>query len=173
MTVNLKEPSASLILLDIEGTTTPIDFVYNTLFPFARARVKDYLSGAWDALEIQTDLAQLRAERSADVSQGLNPPALECESSAEGLEATVAYIHWLMDRDRKSTPLKSIQGRIWREAYQAGELLGQAFEDVPPALARGRQQNKLICIHSSGSAPEQTLPFAHTTIGHLRDYICR
>src|SRR6266511_3246060 len=133
MTVNLNEPSATLILLDIEGTTTPIDFVYKTLFPFARARVKDYLSRAWDELEIQTDLTQLRAERAADAAQGLNPPAIECESSTERLESTVAYIHWLMDRDRKSTPLKAIQGRIWREGYEAGELLGEVFDDVPPA----------------------------------------
>jgi len=173
MTVNLNEPSASLILLDIEGTTTPIDFVYKTLFPFARARVKDFLSRNFDALEIQTDLAQLRAEHSADVSQGLNPPALECESSVERLESTVAYIHWLMDRDRKSTPLKSIQGRIWQEGYRAGELLGQVFDDAPPAFARWRRQNKLICIYSSGSALAQKLLFAHTTAGDLSDYICR
>jgi enolase-phosphatase E1 len=173
MTVNLNEPSAPLILLDIEGTTTPIDFVYKTLFPFARARVKDFLSGAWDALEIQTDLARLRAEHSADVAQGLNPPALECESSTEWLESTVAYIHWLMDRDRKSTPLKAIQGRIWQEGYQAGELFGEVFDDVPPAFARWRRQNKLICIYSSGSALAQKLLFAHTTAGDLTDYIYR
>jgi enolase-phosphatase E1 len=31
------------ILLDIEGTTTPIRFVYEVLFAYARARVKDFL----------------------------------------------------------------------------------------------------------------------------------
>jgi enolase-phosphatase E1 len=173
MTVNLNEPSASLIILDIEGTTTPIDFVYKTLFPFARERVKDYLSRDWDAPEVQTDLAQLRAERAADAAQGLPSPALECEPSTERLESMVAYIHWLMDRDRKSTPLKAIQGRIWREGYEAGELLGEVFDDVPPAFARWRRQNKLICIYSSGSALAQKLLFAHTTAGDLTHYICR
>ena len=173
MTVNLNEPSASLILLDIEGTTTPIDFVYKTLFPFARSRVKDYLGGAWDEPEVQTDLEQLRAERAADAAQGLDPPAIECESLTERLESTVAYIHWLMDRDRKSTPLKAIQGRIWREGYESGELLGEVFDDVPPAFARWRRQNKLICIYSSGSALAQKLLFAHTTAGDLTQYICR
>jgi len=173
MTLNTNELSASLILLDIEGTTTPIDFVYKTLFPFARARVKDYLSRAWDAPEVQTDLAQLRAERVADAAQGLNPPALESGTSAELLESTVAYIHWLMDRDRKSTPLKAIQGRIWREGYEAGELLGEVFDDVPPAFARWRRQNKLICIYSSGSALAQKLLFAHTTAGDLTGHIFR
>src|SRR5882672_5293767 len=107
MTVNPNEISASLILLDIEGTTTPIDFVYKTLFPFARARVRDYLSRNWNEPEIKLCLAQLRAERSSDASQGLNPPPLEGESSIDRIESAGDYIHWLMDRDRKSTPLKS------------------------------------------------------------------
>jgi enolase-phosphatase E1 len=176
MNINLNEASAPLILLDIEGTTTPIDFVYKTLFPFARARVKDYLGRNWNAPEVQADVAQLRAERSADASQGLNPPALaapEGESYGAQIESAVAYIHWLMDRDRKSTPLKAIQGRIWREGYEAGELFGEVFDDVPPAFARWRRQNKLICIYSSGSALAQKLLFAHTTAGDLTDHIYR
>ncbi|HEU0185715.1 MAG TPA: acireductone synthase, partial [Blastocatellia bacterium] len=167
MTINQNESSASLVLLDIEGTTTPIAFVYKTLFPFARARVSDYLSHNWDAPEVRPCLAQLRAERSADASQGLNPPVIESESASEQIESAVAYIHWLMDRDRKSTPLKAIQGRIWQEGYQAGALLSEVFEDVPPAFARWRGQNKLICIYSSGSALAQKLLFAHTTAGDL------
>jgi enolase-phosphatase E1 len=176
MTVNPNELSASLILLDIEGTTTPIDFVYKTLFPFARARVKDYLYHNWGAPEVQADVERLRAERSADASQGLNPPALaalEDSSSREQIESAVAYIHWLMDRDRKATPLKAIQGRIWQEGYQAGELFSEVFDDVPPAFARWRQRNKLICIYSSGSALAQTLLFAHTAAGDLTGYIHR
>ena len=173
MTTSHNESSASLILLDIEGTTTPIDFVYKTLFPFARARVTDYLSHNWDAPEVRSCLAQLRAERSADASQGLNPPPLEGESSSEQIESAAAYIHWLMDRDRKSTPLKAVQGRIWQEGYQAGALLSEVFEDIAPAFARWRGQNKLICIYSSGSALAQKLLFAHTTAGDMTGYIYR
>jgi enolase-phosphatase E1 len=167
MIVNLNDLSASLILLDIEGTTTPIDFVYKTLFPFARARVRDYLSRNWNAPEVQAELAQLRAENSADLAKGLNPPAIE------QIESAAAYINWLMDRDRKSTPLKSIQGRIWQEGYQAGELFSEVFDDVPPAFARWRRQNKLICIYSSGSALAQKLLFAHTAAGDLTGHIYR
>jgi enolase-phosphatase E1 len=87
------------------------------------------------------------------------------------IESAAAYIHWLIDRDRKSTPLKSIQGRIWEEGYFAGELLSQVFDDVPPAFARWRQQNKQICIYSSGSVLAQKLLFGHTTFGDLTKYI--
>src|SRR5262245_3460407 len=173
MTANLNYISAQCVLLDIEGTTTPVDFVYKTLFPFARERVEDYLSRNWDAPEVQADLTHLRAERAADVAQGLNPPALEGVSLADQIESAVAYIHWLIDRDRKSTPLKAIQGRIWREGYQTGELLGQVFDDVAPAFERWRSQGKFICIYSSGSELAQRLLFGHTTAGDLTNYIYR
>ena len=32
-----------ILLFDIEGTTTPVSFVYDVLFPFARARIADYV----------------------------------------------------------------------------------------------------------------------------------
>jgi enolase-phosphatase E1 len=69
--------------------------------------------------------------------------------------------------------LKAIQGRIWQEGYQAGALLSEVFEDVPPAFARWRGQNKSICIYSSGSALAQKLLFAHTTAGDMTGYIYR
>ena len=79
-----------------------------------------------------------------------------------------------MDQDRKSTPLKSLQGRIWEAGYYSGELQSQIFDDVPRALRRLREQQKEICIYSSGSVLAQKLLFAHTEAGDLtaliRDY---
>lgn len=150
------------ILLDIEGTTTPINFVYHVLFPFARRRMHDYLSQHWPADEIQNVLVQLREEHAADLRAGLNPPALQTD-----VESTREYIYWLMDRDRKSTPLKSLQGKIWQEGYQSGELLSQVFDDVPPALNRWHEQGKQIYIYSSGSVLAQKLLFKHTVAGDL------
>jgi enolase-phosphatase E1 len=162
------------VLLDIEGTTTPIDFVYKILFPFARAKVKDFLRRNWFSAELQGDLAQLWDEHLRDCSQGAQPPVLVAavgDFSEGRLDSAVAYIHWLMDRDRKATPLKAIQGRIWQEGYEAGELLSQVFDDVPTAFARWRGQNKLISIYSSGSVLAQRLLFGHTREGDLTKFI--
>ncbi|MGH9802091.1 MAG: acireductone synthase [Blastocatellia bacterium] len=153
------------ILLDIEGTTTPIDFVYQALFPFARRRVSDYLNQHWSADDVQADLALLREEHAADSRQGLNPPEFQTDST--NAESVTGYIHWLMDRDRKSTPLKSLQGKIWREGYESGELLSQVYDDVPPALECWHQQGKQIYIYSSGSVLAQKLLFGHTAAGDL------
>ena len=150
------------ILLDIEGTTTPINFVYQVLFPFARRRMRDYLNQHWSADDVQNDLVQLREEHAADLQAGLDPPALQTD-----VESTAEYIHWLMDRDRKSTPLKSLQGKIWQEGYESSELLSQVFDDVPPALNRWHRQGKQIYIYSSGSVLAQKLLFSHTVAGDL------
>src|SRR6185436_19881903 len=81
---------------------------------------------------------------------------------------------WLMDQDRKSTPLKSLQGKIWEAGYRAGDLLAPMFEDVQRAFVRWREQQRDICIYSSGSRLAQELLFAQAEAGdlsaHIRDY---
>ena len=155
------------ILLDIEGTTTPIDFVYQELFPFARTHVKDYLSRHWTTAGVQEDLAGLRKEQAADTEQELAPPAISNAFGESQIESAVAFVHWLMDQDRKSTPLKSLQGKIWEEGYRSGELLSQVFADVPPAMERWHKQGRRVCIYSSGSVLAQKLLFGFTVAGDL------
>ena len=152
-------------LLDIEGTTTPIDFVYQVLFPYARAHVRVYLAN--HSRELGSEIATLLEENAEDVRRSLNPPLIEQAS----IDTLVGYIHWLMDRDSKTTALKSIQGKIWDEGYRRGELHSQVFEDVPRAFARWRQQGKAICIYSSGSVLAQKLLFANTEAGDLTPHI--
>ena len=83
----------------------------------------------------------------------------------------MAYVHWLMDRDRKSTGLKSLQGKIWEAGYRSGELRGQVYADVVPAFARWQEQNKQITIFSSGSVLAQKLLFSTTPAGDLTRFI--
>ena len=102
------------ILLDIEGTTTPITFVYDVLFPYARRHAAAYVR--------KNDVSDLRREYEEDERAG-HKPALWSDDP-------LPYIHWLMDQDRKSTALKRIQGEIWLDGYRGGELHGEVFGDV-------------------------------------------
>ncbi len=154
-----------VILLDIEGTTTPIDFVYQVLFPYARKHLQSYLTTHWN--DAQDDLAQLQFEHAADVQEGLQPPALHLSE----LASVVAYLHWLMDQDRKATPLKSLQGKVWQMGYESGELKSQVFADVPPAFTAWQQQGKRLAIFSSGSVLAQKLLFTYTEHGDLSGFI--
>ncbi|HEY3279798.1 MAG TPA: acireductone synthase, partial [Gemmatimonadales bacterium] len=145
------------ILLDIEGTTTPIEFVHQILFPYARARVQSFLEQHATDPDVQADVARLHEEYAAESPREAGLPPW----------SAVDYVHWLMDRDRKSTGLKSLQGKIWEAGYRAGELRGRAevYPDVAPALARWRAQGRDIAIFSSGSVPAQRNLFANTTAG--------
>jgi enolase-phosphatase E1 len=159
------------VLLDIEGTTTPIDFVYHVLFPYARARAKAFLDQHLDSSALLEDVAHLLAENLEDRQKGLDPPPLDHSTHQSRLDSLVAYIHWLMEQDRKSTPLKSLQGKIWEEGYRKSELRGQVFSDVPPALARWQGRKIQIGIFSSGSVLAQKLLFSHTEAGDLAAFI--
>jgi enolase-phosphatase E1 len=148
---------ARAILLDIEGTTTPVDFVYQELFPYARAHLVDYLAQHGDTAECRDAVALLRAEYAAR----LDPPA--DFSSA----VIVRYVHDLMDHDRKSPGLKALQGLIWKDGYAAGALRGQVYPDVPPAFGRWRGRGLGIYIYSSGSVLAQRLLFSSVPSGDL------
>lgn len=144
------------ILLDIEGTTTPIAFVHDVLFSYAREHVREFLNQNAAA----DDIALLREEHAVDVKEGRNPPPLTAE-----------YVEWLISLDRKSTGLKSLQGKIWRQGYEGGLLKSQVFEDVAPAFQRWRERGLRISIFSSGSVLAQQLLFAHTEVGDLTRFI--
>jgi len=157
------------LLLDIEGTTTPVDFVTRVLFPYAREHVRDFLIRR--ANEVRDDLALLSSEHEADRRAGSSPPPWRDGSPAESLHSAVTYVHWLMDRDRKSTALKALQGRIWAEGYQAHQLRGQVYPDVPRALARWRAQGRDVAIFSSGSVLAQKLLFSRSDAGDLTPFL--
>ena len=152
------------VVLDIEGTTTPIAFVHEVLFSYARTHVQNYL--AKHAQDVRQDIELLREEHAGDLRSGNQPPPLTTAP-----EAVADYVNWLIDLDRKSTGLKSLQGKIWHEGYGSGTLRSQVFPDVAPAFARWRTKGLSISIFSSGSVLAQQLLFAHTEAGDLTPFI--
>ena len=160
------------VLLDIEGTTTPIEFAYEVLFPYARSHVEEYLHTHISSERNQDDVRRLFREHTQDVQRGRRPPGWKDELPALQVQSVTAYVHWLMDRDRKSTPLKSLQGRIWEAGFRNGELQGQVYPDVPAALERWHAAGLRVCIFSSGSVQAQKLIFAHSS-GDLSRFLHR
>lgn len=151
----------SSILLDIEGTTTPIDFVYKVLFPFARRNFPDFLRES----DISAEIAALREEHRQDPDR---PPAWD---DTNEIDSALCYILWLMDRDRKSTALKSLQGMIWERGYRSGELSSEIYPDVKPAMEEWKRRGLRIAIYSSGSVLAQKLLFGNTAEGDLTPLI--
>lgn len=154
-TADASPPSA--VLTDIEGTTTSIAFVYDVLFPYAAARLERTCGQSDPGPELREALAQLRAEHAQETAADPPPPF------GDG----APYARWLMERDRKSTGLKLLQGLIWDEGYAQGEIRGHVYPDVPPALKAWREQGRRLRIFSSGSVHAQKLLFGHTDHGDL------
>lgn len=146
-----------MILLDIEGTTTPIAFVTETLFPYARAHLPVYLERQAGTPECRRAVSRLRAEYEAERAAGETLPDW----------SPGAYLDWLMDRDRKSPALKQLQGRVWEEGYRNGTLVGEVFSDVADALARWRDAGVPVGIYSSGSVRAQQWLFRRSKEGDL------
>lgn len=155
---------AQAILLDIEGTTTPIDFVHKTLFPYARARMAGF---------VQQNFADLKFELSQFENEFANDGNYKNELRPESPNSVSDYLVYLIDNDRKSTPLKSIQGTIWQAGYENGDLVSTVYDDVPKAFERWKDDGKTIAIYSSGSVLAQQLIFKYSDHGDLTRFIDR
>ena len=167
MSVSLTRFATRAIVLDIEGTTTPIDFVYNILFPYARSHAAPFLERAWGTESCRAAVELLRQERAVDGDVLPLHGSLDAFTPADAL----GYVQWLMERDRKSPGLKALQGLIWREGFEAGELRGHVYRDVLPAFRRWRALGLDLYIYSSGSVLAQRLLFGSTPAGDLTVYL--
>lgn len=140
-------PRPAAILTDIEGTTSRIAFVRDSLFPYARARLPELLAGSATDPAVAAELDEVR-------------------KLAPGQDVLAALLGW-MDTDAKVTPLKALQGLIWAEGYASGALKGDLYPDVAPALRRWAGAGLRLYVYSSGSVPAQKLIFGHSVAGNL------
>lgn len=147
------------VLTDIEGTTTPLSFVLDVLFPYARRRL-DAACASGDARFAEA-LQRLREEHEEEKRS---------EADLPDFGNGAPYAHWLMDRDRKSTGLKMLQGILWEDGYRSGELRGQVWPDVADALRIWKERGIRARIFSSGSVLAQKLLFGHSDQGDLLPY---
>jgi len=160
------------IIFDIEGTTTPITFVKDTLFPYVRNNIDSYLTKNFEDAAVQKAISALRelAKKETDekVEGAVDIPAGD-SSKEDVVKAVCENVKWQMDGDRKTTELKNLQGLIWREAYESGEVKGQLFEDVGPMLKMLQEEGMALYVYSSGSVESQKLLFGNSTQGDLTD----
>jgi len=152
------------------GKTTTLRVLTTLARPTGgRARVAGFDVVA-SPLDVRRRIAVVIQEHAADLAAGLRPPPIPKDPQTHP-ESLADYVSWLMDQDRKSTPLKSIQGKIWEAGYNRGEIESEVFADVPRAFERWTSQRREICIYSSGSVLAQKLLFANTNAGDLTRFI--
>lgn len=149
------EKQIKYILTDIEGTTSSVQFVYKVLFPYFVDNLNDL-----------TKLAQINEVKQAFAD------VIEIASQQDNVNITTTeevldYLRIWVKEDRKLTPLKVLQGIIWKNAYESGAIKGHVYDDVPTAMNHWRSKGLKIGIFSSGSIAAQKLLFKYSEFGDL------
>jgi enolase-phosphatase E1 len=140
------------IVTDIEGTTSSLSFVKNTLFPYARERMRIFVSEHSNTPAVKEQLDVVR--------ELVKKPSATPDQIADQL------IEWI-DQDKKITPLKTLQGLIWEAGYHKRDYTGHVYEDAVVMLKEWHDLGLVLSIYSSGSVYAQKLLFAHTDYGDL------
>src|SRR3954468_1670478 len=149
----------AVVLLEIEGTTTPISFVFDVLFPYAQKRIPDWLAAHRDEPAARAACEAILAD------------ATEDERRRGGIEAVRAVVRRQMAADIKATGLKQLQGLVWQHGYESGEIRGRVFADVPERLRAWQAEGRRAAIYSSGSVLAQQLLFRYSEHGDLTPLI--
>jgi enolase-phosphatase E1 len=143
------------ILTDIEGTTSSIHFVYEVLFPYFQEHLNDLTQHAQnnEVKQAFTEIIELAAKE-----EGIHLTTTE--------EVLACLKRW-SEEDRKLTPLKAVQGIIWKSGYESALITGHVYDDVPTALNQWRALGLKIGVFSSGSVAAQKLLFKYSDFGDL------
>lgn len=140
------------ILTDIEGTTSAVSFVFDVLFPYAAKHLPDFV--------------RQQAQR-ADVAQQIDAVRQDSAEPGADVERVIEILLGWIAEDRKATPLKALQGMVWEQGYQAGQLKGHVYPDAVDALKRWHQAGYQLFVYSSGSIQAQKLIFGCSEAGDL------
>lgn len=153
-----------VVLLDIEGTTSAIDFVHTTMFDYARNNLEDFLVSSFETKEtIEALEVFAQDEKKPSLAAFLEGTS----SKAKNISRIVNLASQRMKEDSKATGLKALQGMVWRKGFNNGELKGHIYNDVPDAFNRWKISGITIAIYSSGSILAQKIYFANTIFGNL------
>ncbi|MFY7667367.1 MAG: acireductone synthase [Crocinitomicaceae bacterium] len=146
------------VLTDIEGTTTSVSFVYDVLFPYFRDHI-------WE-LKNMSVLNSVDAAFNETKEIVLAEEGIQLETSEQIIQKLDSWCK----EDRKITPLKTLQGILWKIGYETGELKGHVYEDVPITLEKWHTLGLKMGVFSSGSVEAQKLIFGYSEKGDLTTY---
>lgn len=156
--------SGSGILLDIEGTTSSVSFVYDVMFPFVRRELNQYLGVNWGSAALNEVCDLIAKDAGYESFVAWCGAETEVGKQRQLLREEVLR---LMDGDVKATGLKALQGLIWRSGFESGEMRAHVYDDVLPAIRAWNNAGCDVRIFSSGSVAAQKLFFGHTGVGDM------
>jgi enolase-phosphatase E1 len=159
------EFTGRVILLDIEGTTSSVRFVYDEMFPYVRRELAEFLDRHAADAKVLAAARQIALDGGkSSLKELVGSDNLQTDAAQQRLTAEVIR---QMDADLKATGLKELQGLVWEAGFKSGELLAHVYDEVPGCLRQWHGAGKQLRIYSSGSVQAQILFFGHTIAGNL------
>lgn len=156
------------LLLDIEGTTCPVSFVSDVLFPFAKQELSYLIKQHWDKSPHNTSIQAAKKEWLDDQSpESMQIKQQVAKQETKEIDGLIQYLKHLISIDKKSTALKDLQGKIWEHGYNNGELKSQLFPETAECLREWHEQGITLSVYSSGSIQAQKLLYRHSHEGDL------
>ncbi|MAE34706.1 MAG: acireductone synthase [Oceanospirillaceae bacterium] len=87
--------------------------------------------------------------------------------SADNTDALIAKLLQWISEDRKATPLKALQGLIWKTGYENGDYQAHMYPDATEYLKKWNDSGLPLYVYSSGSVKAQELFFGYSQDGNL------
>jgi len=156
------------LLLDIEGTTCPVSYVSEVLFPFAKQELSHYIKQHWDNNTHNKPIQEAKKEWLDDQSsESMRIKKQLSQGEIQEIDGLTQYLKHLISIDKKSTALKDLQGKIWEYGYINGELKSTLFLETAECLNQWHEQGLTLSVYSSGSIHAQKLLYRHSSSGNL------
>eukprot|EP00438_Fugacium_kawagutii_P000770 Skav229104 [mRNA] locus=scaffold92:531979:544646:- [translate_table: standard] len=152
-----RKTGPSVVLLDIEGTTTPISFVKDRLFPYAASAVASWVetAGEKELEEVARDYEKQCQEDKVPFNAA--SPKEEGKLWKSGYE------------------LGELKGEMFEDSKHGGQhckCVEESSERAPPAaMAEWVAAGRRVAIFSSGSREAQQLIFKYTSYGDLTPFL--
>ena len=140
------------ILTDIEGTTSDIAFVHQVLFPYALEKLPAFVREHAEDAQVAPILQ--------DTREHIGQPDATQDELIEMFQRWIAT-------DQKVTPLKTLQGLIWKSGYEQGDFTGHVYADAVAELKAWKTAGLALYVYSSGSEQAQKLLFGHSDAGDI------
>jgi enolase-phosphatase E1 len=139
------------IVTDVEGTTTSLSFVKDVLFPYARARLPEFVRAHGREPLVRQFLDDARKAAGRELDE----------------DGVIAQLLAWIDQDKKITPLKALQGMIWEQGYRHRDFTGHVYPDAARNLERWHALGIRLYVFSSGSVQAQKLIYGYSDFGDL------
>lgn len=146
------DKSIEAIIVDIEGTITATSFIQDTLIPYAKSHLQEFIEQEKDNPVIKKLCEEVRVDaKLAHINSNL----------------AFSILNLWMEQNQQFHSLKTLQGLIWEKGFKEGMFKGHIFEDAYKHFCKWHEMGISIYLFSTGSVHFQHLLCQYSNHGDI------